>query len=169
MNRHFPIIQGYVFVARLGGAVTVAAAPAHDSAAWLKTGETTNGELNVEVETKERTKIELGKRIKISEVVSENFTLKATIEELNKLVIDLIFGSDTTNDNAFIAAGAQGRKAWVRFQGYDQGNTNRILLQGLVLIKPSGAINLAGEEFFKADFDMMFEGRPTGSLIGAYA
>lgn len=170
MNRYYPIIQGYLWVARLSGStVTEAAAPAHDSNLWLKLGEATNGSLASEIETKTRTRIVLGRREQVDEVIRETFTMKATVEELNKLVVDLVFGSNTTATNDFIATGNQGRRAWVRFQGYQQGDANRMLLQGLVMIKPSGDTPLFGEEFFKADFDMKFEGRPTGQLIGAYA
>lgn len=169
MNRYYPIIQGYVWIARLSGSVvTASAAPAANSEHWLKLGEAVNGSLTPDIETKTRTRIVLGRREQVEEVIRETYTMKTTIEELNKLVVDLVFGSNTTATNDFIATGNQGRRAWVRFQGYEQTDANRVLLQGLVMIKPSGDTPLFGEEFFKADFDMKFEGRPTGQLIGAY-
>lgn len=170
MNRYYPILQGYVFIARIGdGGVTAAEPPAHDSANWIKAGETVNAELSAEIETAERTKIQVGKRIRVEEVTGEAYTLQATIQELNKLVIDLFFGSDTTATDAFIATGAQGRHAWVRFQAYDQGNNNRSLLEGVASIRPSGPLTVAGEEFFQAQFDMIFEGRPSGTVTDAYS
>jgi hypothetical protein len=173
MNRYYPILQGYVFIAREGnqdggGTVTKAAPPAHDSPAWVKAGETINGELSVEIETATRTEIQGGKRVKIDEIIAETFTLKATIQELNKLIVDLFFNSDQTANDAFIASGSQGRKAWVRFQAYAQNNANRILLEGFAMIQPSGPLAVAGEDFIQAEFDMTFEGRPSGAVVGAY-
>lgn len=168
MNRYYPITQGYIWVARLSDTVTDAAAPAADSTDWLKLGEAVNGSIGTEVETKERTKIVLGQRLKVESIIRETFTMKVSIEELNKLVFDLVFRSDETATNAFISHGAQGRKAWVRYQGYDEADDNNAILQGLALVKPSGDVPLFGEDFFKADFDMSFEGKLSGQLIGSY-
>jgi len=171
MNRYYPILQGHIFIAREGDgtpAVTKAAPPAHDSASWIKLGETIDAELSAEIETATRTAIQIGKRVKIDEVIAETFTLKGTIQELNKLVLDLFFGSTTTATDAFIATGSQGRKAWVRFQAYDQANANRSLLEGFAMIRPAGPLTVAGEDFFQAEFDMVFEGRPSGTVTSAY-
>jgi len=168
MNRYYPITQGYIWVARLSDTVTDASAPAENSTDWLKLGEAVNGSIGVEIETKERTKIVLGQRLKVESIIRETFTMKVSIEELNKLVFDLIFRSNETATNAFISHGSQGRKAWVRYQGYGEDDVNNAILQGVALIKPSGEVALFGEDFFKADFDMVFEGKVSGQLIGSY-
>lgn len=174
MNRHFPILQGYIFIARIGdGSVTEAAAPdalvnSEPNPVWIKAGEVTDGALNADIEYKERTVIQLGKRIIKKVPVRETYTLNATVMELNKLLVDMFFNSDTGADGTFASLGAQGRKAWIRAQGYDQGDGNRILLQGLANITPNGELQVFGEEFFQAAFAMEFEGRVQGELIGAY-
>lgn len=167
MNKYYPILQCHVMVARIAGAVTRASAPIATSADWIRLGNATSGGVSVATETKERTSIVVGQRVKIKAVVSREISAKATIEELNKAVVDAIFGSATTATDDFISHGA-GFTYWVRFQSYDQDDTNRILLEGLADISPSGDIPLGGDEFFKADFDFAFQGRVAGKLIGAY-
>lgn len=175
MNRYIPILQGHLYLARVGvGGVTAATAPAtvvdgEINPQYLKLGEALNGGMNVEVETKPIVRIIGGRRETEEVVMAEKYSMKASIQELNKLVVDMIFGSDTTATDDFISWGTNGRKAWVFQQGLDHEHVSRTLLLGLALVKPSGETPLFGEDVFKADFDFNFIGRPTGKLIGAYA
>jgi hypothetical protein len=174
MNRYIPILQGHVYIARVGvGGVTADTAPATlvgeaPNPLYLKLGEALNGGLNIERETKEIIRIVGGRREKEDITLSETYTAKVTIQELNKLVIDMVFGSDTTATDDFIAAGPAGRKAWVYMQELDHASVSRLLLLGLATVAPAGEVPLFGEDVFKADFDFKFIGRPAGKLIGAY-
>jgi hypothetical protein len=169
MNRSYPIPQSYVWVARIGvSSVTRAAAPAHDSAAWLKFGNCPSATLGVEVERKERKEIVLGQRISRYKEIGRKFNAKGTIEELNKLVIDLLFRSNVTANDNFISHGSLETVAWTRFQSYDETDANITILEGLAFIQPTGDIILGGEEHFKAEFEFHFEGKVSGKLIAAY-
>lgn len=166
-------MQATVLLARVGdsmdvGTVDETAAPAETDSSWINAGETINAELSVELQTKERTKISNGRRIKVKKVLQEDYTVKFTVEELSKRVLDLITGSNTTATDAVTAFGSQGRKYWIRFTGTDVDATDRLKLGGLCTITPSGATPLAGEEFFRADFDAEFEDPPTGEVLEAY-
>lgn len=175
MNRYIPILQGHLYVARVGvGGVTAETAPATviDNAVnplFLKLGEALSGGISVDIETKDIIRIVAGRRETEEIVIQEKYSMKASIQELNKLVLDLVFGSDTTATDEFVAWGGAGRKAWVFQQGVDGANVARTLLLGLAVIKPSGETPLFGEDVFKADFDFQFIGRPSGQLVGAYA
>lgn len=171
-------MQGHVYLARVGvGGVTATTAPALMTGEapnqvvnplFLKLGEALTGTLGVEAETKEIVRIVQGQRETEELTLNEKFTAKITIQELNKLVVDMIFGSDTTATDDFIARGSNGRKAWVFQQAMDHGNAARVLLLGLATVRPAGDVPLFGEDVFKADFEMKFIGRPTGKLLGAY-
>lgn len=168
-------MQGHVFLARIGvGGVTETTAPAtvvgdQVNPLFLKFGEALSGGLNVEVETKSIVRIVGGQRQTEEVVVNEKYAAKIAIQELNKLVVDMVFGSNTVNSDDFVARGTAGRKAWVFMQSLDSASVSRMLLLGLAVVKPAGEVPLFGEDVFKADFDMSFIGRPTGKLIGAYA
>lgn len=173
MNRYYPILQATVLLARVGdamdtGTVGESAAPTAGDISWINAGETINAELNVDVQTKDRTKIVSGKRIKVPKVIQEDYTVKFTVEELSKRVLDLITGSNTTATDVVTAFGSQGRKYWIAFTGTDVDATDRLKLAGLCTITPAGAVPLAGEEFFRCDFDAKFENPPTGEVVDAY-
>lgn len=175
MNRYIPILQGHIYLARIGvGGVTETVAPAtvvtaQPNPLYLKLGEALSGGITVEVETKPIIRIVGGRREEDEIVIAEKFSMKASIQELNKLVIDMIFGSNTTATDDFIGWGNAGRRAWVFMQGLDSASVSRTLLLGLATVKPSGEVPLFGEDVFKADFDFKFKGRPSGKLIGSYA
>lgn len=177
MNRYIPIIQGHVYLARVGvGGVTAETAPATQTGdplvqnpLYLKLGEALDGGLSVDIETKPIVRIVGGRRETEDLVVAEKYAAKVTIQELNKLVVDMVWGSDTTTTDDFTAWGNTGRKAWVFMQGLDGASVTRTLLLGLAFVSPSGDTPLFGEDVFKAQFDFKFIGRPTGKLIGAYA
>jgi len=175
MNRYIPVLQGHVYIARVGvGSVTATTAPATVIGAeinplYLKLGEALSGGVNVELETKPIVRIVGGRRETEDLVVSEKVSGKVSIQELNKLVLDMIFGADTNVTDDFTSWGTTGRKAWIFIQSLDQASASRGLLHGLATVKPSGETSLFGEDVFKADFDFSFIGRVTGKLIGAYA
>lgn len=177
MNRYIPILQGHVYVARVNGTtVTEATAPATTTGnppeinpLFIKLGEALSGGITPDIETKQIIRIVGGIREEEDIVVKERYTARVTIQELNKLAVDLMFGSNTTATDNFVATGTQGRRAWVFFQTMDSASAPRLLLLGLAHIQPAGEVNLFGEDVFAADFEMRFRGRPTGTLINAYA
>lgn len=176
MNRYIPILQGHVYVARVNGStVTEATAPATTTGdppeinpLYLKLGEALSGGITPEIETKPIIRIVGGIREEDDIVVKERYTARVTVQELNKLVVDLLFGSNTTATDGFTAAGSQGRKAWVFMQAMDSASQPRVLLLGLAHIQPAGEVNIFGEDVFTADFEIKFRGRPAGTLINAY-
>lgn len=174
MNTYYPIQQGHVWVARVGetdgaGTVGESTPPATTSEAWWKLGNATSGSVTPTIETKTRTKIVMGQRLTEDVPVSEKWSGKITVEELSKAVVDLIFKSATTATNAFISHGSVSRKCWVRIQTYETDDSNRIIFEGLAVVKPSGEVKLFGEDVFSQDFDMDFLGKVSGSLLDAYS
>lgn len=170
MNRYYVIPQCHIFIARIGeGGVTADAAPAHSSAAWKKFGNAPEGgKLRTEVDMKERVNIVAGQRLTENHELGRKFTATLSIEELNKLVVDMVFKSNTTATDDFISQGTQSSACWVQLQGYDQGDANRFLLQGKGPLIPSGDFSMGGTEWFSQDFEIRFDGKVAGKLVGAY-
>ena len=165
MNRYYEILQSHLFVARS----TSATPPAAASEDWKLLGNCPmGGRLTANVEIKERIDVKLGQRLKIREEVARDFTARVEIEELNKLVMDMIFRSNTTATDDIISHGSTSSNVWIQFQAYNRADANRVLVQGYGLLIPTGDVPLGGEDFFKAEFEIQFSGKLSGKLIGAY-
>lgn len=166
-NSYYQIHQAHVWAVPVGGSVTTETPPANEAAWGAPLGNVTSGGLSVEVETQEMVKVVGGKRTNLFDETGESYSATFRVDELNKDVINAIFGAAQTGTEDTFLSGTRTRMVWLRMQLMNSAGTNRLLLEGVGILRPTGG-DFAGENFFGVDMEIQFRGQVSGSLIGSY-
>lgn len=171
MNRHLIIPRSYVWlVPSAGGTLLAAPAAPADSNAWgTPLGEITAATAETEVSHATGYLSDGGHQFPRHIPFRTEHMIAFTAQELNKRIVNAIFGHVEPGTPVDAFASGKSRYGWMRFQAVDQTDTARVLIQAWGLLKPTGALPLGSEEVFAVDFEFHVCGKLSGSLVGSWA
>ena len=171
LNRHLIVPRSYAWLVPSAGSTLLAApaAPASTEAWGDPLGETTAATVESDISHATGYLSDGGHQYPRHIPFRTEHMVAFTVQELNKRVMNAIFGFTEPGTPADAFASANARYGWMRFQAVDQTDTARVLIQAWGLLKPTGALPLGSEDVFAVDFEFHVCGKISGSLVGSWA